>query len=60
MTYREFTNSFYLITQLIRLKSNYVMQKIDQDDIIWDKLVEIDLFNPNKKIGLIKQLQHKF
>ena len=29
-------------------------QKIDQDDIIWDKLVEIDLFNPNKKVGLVK------
>jgi hypothetical protein len=30
------------------------LQKIDQDDIIWDKLVEIDLFNPNKKVGLVK------
>ena len=54
MTYREFTNSFYHIIQLIPLKLNYVLYKIDQDDIIWDKLVEIDLFNPNKKVGLVK------
>jgi len=26
--------------------------KIDQDDIMWDKLLELDLFNPNKKVGL--------
>ena len=27
--------------------------KIDQDDIIpWDKLVELDIFNPNKKVAL--------
>jgi len=29
-------------------------QKIDQDDIIWDKLVELDLFNPEKKVELVK------
>jgi saccharopine dehydrogenase-like NADP-dependent oxidoreductase len=26
--------------------------KIDQDDIMWDKLLELDLFNPNKRVGL--------
>ena len=26
--------------------------KIDQDDIVWDKLVELDLFSQTKKIGL--------
>ena len=25
---------------------------IEQDDVIWDKLLELDLFNPNKKVGL--------
>jgi len=26
--------------------------KIDQDDIMWDKLLELDLFNANKKVNL--------
>jgi saccharopine dehydrogenase-like NADP-dependent oxidoreductase len=26
--------------------------KIDPDDIMWDKLLELDLFNPNKKVGI--------
>jgi saccharopine dehydrogenase-like NADP-dependent oxidoreductase len=26
--------------------------KIDQDDIMWDKLLELNLFNRNKKVGL--------
>jgi saccharopine dehydrogenase-like NADP-dependent oxidoreductase len=25
---------------------------IEQDDIMWDKLLELDLFNPNKIVGL--------
>ena len=55
MTYREFTNSFlpYHPTDTVEIKLRHA-QKIDQDDIIWDKLVEIDLFNPNKKVGLVK------
>jgi len=55
MTYREFTNSFlpYHPTDTVEIKLRHI-QKIDQDDIIWDKLVEIDLFNPNKKVGLKK------
>lgn len=55
MTYREFTNSFlpYHPTDTVEIKLRAI-QKIDQDDIIWDKLVELNLFNPNKKIGLVK------
>ena len=26
--------------------------KIDQDDTLWEKLLELDLFNPNKKVEL--------
>lgn len=55
MSYREFTNSFlpYHPTDTVEIKLRAI-QKIDQDDIIWDKLVELDLFNPTKKVGLIK------
>jgi len=53
MSYREFTNSFlpYHPTDSVELKLRHIL-KIDQDDILWDKLLELDLFNPNKKIGL--------
>lgn len=53
MSYRDFTNSFlaYNPNDSVELKLRYYL-KIDQDDIIWDKLVELDLFNPNKKVGL--------
>jgi len=53
MTYREFTNSFlpYHPTDTVEIKLRHA-QKIDQDDIIWDKLVELDLFDPNKKVEL--------
>ncbi|SFQ48109.1 Saccharopine dehydrogenase, NADP-dependent [Flavobacterium akiainvivens] len=53
MSYREFTNSFlpYHPTDSVELKLRHNL-KIDQDDIQWDKLVELDLFNPNKIIGL--------
>jgi saccharopine dehydrogenase-like NADP-dependent oxidoreductase len=55
MTYREFTNSFlpYHPTDTVEIKLRHA-QKIDQDDVIWDKLVEINLFNPDKKVGLVK------
>jgi saccharopine dehydrogenase-like NADP-dependent oxidoreductase len=55
MTYREFTNSFlpYHPTDTVEIKLRAI-QKIDQDDVIWDKLVELDLFNPAKKVELIK------
>lgn len=53
MTYRQFTNSFlpYHPTDSVEIKTRLIL-KIDQDDIMWDKLVELDLFNPNKIVGL--------
>ncbi len=53
MSYREFTNSFlpYHPTDTVEIKLRHA-QKIDQDDIIWDKLLELDLFNAEKKVGL--------
>jgi len=53
MSYRDFINSFlaYSPTDSVELKLRYYL-KIDQDDIIWDKLLELDLFNANKKVGI--------
>lgn len=53
MNYRQFVNSFlpYHPTDSVEIKMRLIL-KIDQDDIMWDKLLELDLFNPNKKIGL--------
>src|SRR5690606_42087536 len=53
MRYREFVNSFlhYSLTDTVELKLRHNL-KIDQDDIMWEKLMELDLFNPNKKIGI--------
>ena len=53
MSYRDFTNSFlpYHPTDTVEIKLRYI-QKIEQDDIIWDKLVELDIFNAYKKVGL--------
>jgi saccharopine dehydrogenase-like NADP-dependent oxidoreductase len=53
MSYREFTNSFlaYNPNDSVELKLRHYL-KIDQDDIIWEKLLELDLFNKNKKVGL--------
>jgi saccharopine dehydrogenase-like NADP-dependent oxidoreductase len=53
MTYRQFVNSFlpYHPTDSVELKMRHIL-KIDQDDIMWDKLVELDLFSRNKKVGL--------
>ncbi len=53
MSYREFTNLFlpYSPTDSVELKLRH-NTKIDQDDLLWDKLAELDLFNSNKKIGL--------
>lgn len=49
MSYREFTNLFlpYSPTDSVELKLRHYL-KIDQDDIMWEKLIELDLFNPNK------------
>jgi len=53
MSYREFVNSFlpYHPTDSVEIKMRLIL-KIDQDDIMWDKLLELDLFNRNKKVGL--------
>ncbi|MHA7056573.1 saccharopine dehydrogenase family protein [Aquimarina sp. M1] len=53
MSYRDFTNSFlaYSPTDSVELKLRHYL-KIDQDDIIWDKLLELDIFNIDKKIGI--------
>jgi saccharopine dehydrogenase-like NADP-dependent oxidoreductase len=55
MSYRDFVNSFlpYSPTDSVELKLRHQL-KIDQDDIVWDKLVELDIFNPNKPVGLKK------
>ena len=53
MSYRDFTNLFlaYSPSDSVELKLRSYL-KIDQDDIMWDKLVELDIFNPNKKVAL--------
>ncbi|GGB69232.1 saccharopine dehydrogenase [Flavobacterium suaedae] len=53
MSYRDFTNAFlpYHPTDSVELKLRHLL-KIEQDDIQWDKLMELDIFNPNKKVGL--------
>jgi saccharopine dehydrogenase-like NADP-dependent oxidoreductase len=53
MSYRQFVNSFlpYHPTDSVEIKMRLIL-KIDQDDSMWDKLLELDLFNPNKIVGL--------
>ena len=53
MSYRDFINLFlpYSPTDSVELKLRHHV-KIDQDDLIWDKLTELDIFNAKKKIGL--------
>jgi len=53
MNYRQFVNSFlpYHPTDSVESKMRLIL-KIDQDDIMWDKLLELDLFNGNKIVGL--------
>jgi saccharopine dehydrogenase-like NADP-dependent oxidoreductase len=53
MSYRDFTNSFlaYHPTDTVELKLRHYL-KIDQDDVIWDKFMELDLFDSSKKIEL--------
>lgn len=53
MSYRDFVNSFlpYSHSDSVELKLRHQL-KIDQDDIIWEKLEELDMFNPNKKVEL--------
>ena len=53
MSYRDFVNLFlsYSPSDSVELKLRSYL-KIDQDDLMWAKLVELDLFNPTKKIGI--------
>lgn len=53
MSYRDFVNSFlpYHSTDSVEIKMRLLL-KIDQDDNMWDKLLELDLFNAHKIVGL--------
>ncbi|WP_233883873.1 saccharopine dehydrogenase family protein [Tenacibaculum piscium] len=53
LSYRDFTNLFlaYSPTDSVELKFRSYL-KIEQDDIMWDKFLELDIFNPTKKTGL--------
>ncbi|MDO4727551.1 MAG: saccharopine dehydrogenase C-terminal domain-containing protein [Bacteroidota bacterium] len=53
MSYREFVNLFlpYSLTDSVELKVRYQLG-IEQDDIQWNRLTELDIFNPNKIIGI--------
>lgn len=53
MSYRQFINAFlpYHPTDSVEIKTRLIL-KIDQDDIMWDKLVELDIFNDNKIVAL--------
>jgi saccharopine dehydrogenase (NAD+, L-glutamate forming) len=53
LSYAEFVNLFlpFSPTDSVAIKMRYAL-KIDQDDLMWDKLIELDIFNKDKKIGL--------
>jgi|TARA_R100000306_G_scaffold14634_1_gene18186 saccharopine dehydrogenase (NAD+, L-glutamate forming) len=53
LSYRDFVNLFlpYSPTDSVELKMRHSL-KIDQDDLMWGKLEELDIFNPDKKIGI--------
>jgi saccharopine dehydrogenase (NAD+, L-glutamate forming) len=53
MSYRDFVNSFlpYSPTDSVELKFRHALN-IDQDDIVWDKFLELDLFSPHKQVGV--------
>ena len=53
ISYREFTNLFlpYHPTDSVEIKLRLSLG-IEQDDIMWDKLLELDILNPNKIVGL--------
>jgi len=55
MSYRDFVNAFlpYSPTDSVELKFRHAL-KIDQDDMMWDKFLELDLFNPEKMVELDK------
>jgi len=53
LTYRKYVNLFlpYSPTDSVELKFRHSL-KIDQDDLIWEKLEELDIFNGEKKLGI--------
>ncbi|MEO0038592.1 MAG: hypothetical protein RIQ59_1803 [Bacteroidota bacterium] len=53
MSFRDFTNSFlpYHPSDSVEIKMRLALN-IEQDDIMWDKLLELDLFNSDKKVGI--------
>lgn len=53
MSYRDFVNAFlpYSPTDSVELKMRHYL-KIDQDDIMWEKLEELGLFSAERKVGL--------
>jgi saccharopine dehydrogenase (NAD+, L-glutamate forming) len=53
MSYRQFVNTFlpYSDSDSVEIKLRHNL-KIDQDDIMWDKLLDLDLFNDDKFIGI--------
>ncbi|PQB05823.1 saccharopine dehydrogenase family protein [Aureitalea marina] len=53
LSYRDFVNLFlpYSPTDSVELKLRHNL-KIDQDDLMWGKLIELDLFNSEKRIGI--------
>ncbi|WP_339751521.1 saccharopine dehydrogenase C-terminal domain-containing protein [uncultured Winogradskyella sp.] len=55
MSYRDFVNGFlpYSPTDSVELKFRHAL-KIDQDDIVWDKFLELDIFNSKKMVKLEK------
>jgi len=55
MSYRDFVNAFlpYSPTDSVELKFRHAL-KIDQDDIVWDKLEELDIFSKTKMVDLVR------
>ena len=55
MSYRDFVNAFlpYSPSDSVELKLRHQL-KIDQDDIVWDKLIELDIFSAKKSVALKK------
>ncbi|MDC1309280.1 saccharopine dehydrogenase NADP-binding domain-containing protein, partial [Saprospiraceae bacterium] len=53
LTYRDYINLFlpYSPTDSVELKMRHAL-RIDQDDLMWYKLLELDIFNGVKKIGI--------
>lgn len=53
MSYREFVNLYlpYSPSDSVELKLRHAL-RIEQDDLMWEKLEELDLFNKNKKLGI--------